>query len=62
MYTLILTLAALTGTGGSVSTSVEHVPGFSSQRTCLEAGNAWINNLRNMQHRVTPRAVCVKVD
>lgn len=41
MWTLIIIFAVMQGntSGNSGSVSVEHVPGFSTQQACVNAGN-----------------------
>jgi len=60
-YTLILTMSLFFSgyKAGAASSSIEHIPGFSTERQCLDAGNAWLNQQREARTRGTIRAMCV---
>jgi hypothetical protein len=55
MYVLILTLLVYRGI------AIDHVPGFTSLQSCLDAGNAWIKNTQDFGTYLNRKAVCVKL-
>ncbi len=68
MWILILTIVVAGWAQGGSSASIEHVGEFSTVELCQAAGNAWLNNTKNMAeiggvnsfHRSERSAVCVK--
>lgn len=63
MYSLILTLVLSGVNAANVAVSVHNIDGFSSEASCLRAGNAWINQQKALNlnyHNVHPRAMCVR--
>lgn len=57
MYVLILTLSWHIVAGSSAAT-MEHIPGFTTNATCLNAGNAWIKHMNTSR----AKAICVKAN
>lgn len=62
MFTLILT--AVLYLQGKPAVSVESVPGFTTEASCLKAANAWLQQTRSESGELYPRgtkALCVQV-
>lgn len=60
MYYLILTLFIVRGGGNASSTSVTQVGSFSTQQSCLVAGNAWLSKVQGSTGIQHISAICVK--
>jgi hypothetical protein len=59
MYTLILTIVVSSSQAGAVVTTVA---GFTSSQACLNAGNAWLQQTREVEYRYGAfKTICVKV-
>lgn len=55
MWILVLTLWTFNSSGGQ---AIATVPGFTSERNCMVAANAWVERTKS-DYR-SPRALCVK--
>ena len=57
MWILILTLTSTISQGGHAITAV---PGFTSEKSCMVAANAWVAETRDARASAYARALCVK--
>lgn len=60
-YTLILTMSLFFNgyKAGAATSSIEHIPGFTTNAQCVEAGNQWIAQQQRLGFRGKIAALCV---